>query len=153
MEAQILERQTVHVLGYLERIDPMNADYSTLWSGKYMPHDPTVRPLAVDPGYYGVYFGTEEPGRADFLAGMAVDPAASAPEALALRSIPGGTYAAFGCAMANVGQTWRDVYGWLPNSGYAEDPSRPCFEYYPPGEPGPTAPVTIFIPVTSAQGQ
>ena len=148
MKAVIVERQDGQVLGFLARINPMEADYGALWQKGFDPHQRVVKDLALEPGYYGVYYASEEEGKADLVAGMLVGEVANVPEGLTLRDLPGGTYARFDCTMATIGPTWGGIYGqWLPTSGYAEDSSRPGIECYPPDMQGPESPVTIYVPV------
>lgn len=150
MNVEIVNRPDAQVLGISARINPMQADYNDLWSHRYDPHEAEIAALATEPGHYGVYYACGQPGMADFVAGRIVGAVAEVPEGLTLRPLPGGAYAAVSCALGSVGPTWQQIYGgWLPSSGYAEDESRPSFEYYAPGTVGPDDPVTIYLPVAA----
>jgi len=145
----ITKREAFKVLGVQTRIEPMSADYMKLWTETYMPHDATIRAASGEGGSYGLYFGTEEHGKADFLAGMAVKAVDAIPAPLVLREVPEAEYAVFKCPMSGIGDTWRGIYqDWLPGSKeYAETEGKPCFEYYPPGVHEGRALVEIYIPV------
>jgi predicted transcriptional regulator YdeE len=151
MNAEIVNRSDARVLGIAARINPSEADYDDLWHRRFDPREPEVNPLAIDPGYVGVYYyGTGEPGMMDFVAGMIVGDVAEVPEGLVLRALPGGTYAAFSCTLRTLSETWRAIYAeWLPASGYAEDESRPGIEYFPPGTAGSDEPATIYVPIVA----
>lgn len=149
MQVEIVQRKNAQVLGIMARINPMNADYGELWGKRFTPYEQVVEALAVESGYYGVYYGTDEPGMVDFVAGMMVGQVADVPEGLTLRAVPGGTYAAFACTMSTIGQTWSNIYSqWLPASEYVEDEARPAMEYYPPDmSTGPDGVLTILVPL------
>lgn len=148
MNVEIVVRPDAHVLGITARINPMEADYNDLWRRRFDPHAPEVAALAAESGYYGVYYGIDQPNMVDFVAGQVVAPVERVPEGLTLRAMPGGAYAAFRCTMREIGATWRQIYGqWLPASGYVEDASRPSFEYF---APGPDETVILYLPVSKA---
>mgnify|MGYP000942399806 CR=1 FL=1 len=151
MQVEIVQRPAAHVLGIMARINPMNADYNELWGQRFTRYEQIVTALAVEPGYYGVYYATDEPEMADFVAGMMVRQVADVPDGLTLRAVPAGTYAAFACTMSTIGQTWADIYArWLPASEYVEDEGRPALEYYPPDmSPSPDGVLTILVPIKS----
>ncbi len=152
MKVEIVERADAKVLGIMARINPMNADYSEIWGNQFDPRQEEITPLAVDDGYYGVYYATGQEGMADFVAGMVVRDTDAVPDGLVLREIAGGTYALFSCTMSSISATWGQIYSqWMPASGYAEDTSRPSFEYYRPGEMGPDAPVAIYVPLVGRE--
>ena len=121
MDAEMVQLADRQIMGYEARIEPMSADYPALWSQGFDPHGDAVRTLATEPGYYGVYYGTGEPGIVNFVAGMIVGPDAAPVEGLVVRSLPGGDYAA--------------------------DEARPGFEFYPPEAMRPDAPVAIYLAV------
>ena len=153
MNAEIVTLEDRYVVGSVARINPMAADYPKIWSEGFNPHAPVVAEMAVEPGYYGVYYGSEQEGMVDFLAGMVVGADATPPEGLELRPLPGGVYARFDGTMATISATWGGIYSqWLPASSYFEDPARPAIEYFAPdmGE-GPEAPVTIYVAVAKRE--
>lgn len=146
MDAEIVDRPAGWVLGIGARIVPGQADYKGLWEGQFMPRHEEIKRLAVDRAYYGVYYPCDEPGKADFIAGMATAESTAVPEGLVMRPLPGGTYARFRCTMASMAATWGSIYReWLPASEYLEDETRPALEYYPPEMTGPESEVTIFV--------
>ena len=148
MDGQIVTLPDRWIVGYAVRIQPMGADYGAIWRDGFDPHGDAVRRLAADPVYYGVYFGTDQPGWVDFVAGMVVPAGTPAPEGLVSRRLPGGTYARFDCTLSTIGATWGQIYRqWLPASGYAEAEDRPAIEAYPPAEMSPQAPVQIYVAV------
>jgi len=148
MDAEIVDRPAGWVLGIGARIVPGQADYKGLWEGQFMPRHDEIKRLAVDQAYYGVYYPCDEPGKADFIAGMATGEGIQMPEGLVKRPLPSGSYALFRCTMASMAATWGSIYReWLPTSVYLEDETRPAFEYYPPEMTGPESEVTIFVAV------
>lgn len=149
MNPEMIERGDFTVLGIMARINPMEADYMALWGEQFAPRQEEILPLAVEPGCYSFYFGCEQEGMADFVAGVIVPEGTEAPEGLVVRAAQGGKYAVFSATMATISQTWGGIYAeWLTQSEYAEDESRPSYEYYAPdmGE-GPDAPLAIYIPI------
>ena len=150
MKAEIVSRSPGWIVGIEARIVPSQADYRGLWEQQFMPRHEEIKSLSTEGAYYGVYFPCDEPGKADFLAGMMTAERAKAPAGLSIRAVPAGLYARIECAMAELAQTWSAVYReWLPSSGYEEDEARPAIEYYPPEMSGPQSPVTIFVAVRS----
>jgi predicted transcriptional regulator YdeE len=148
MDVSIVELPDRWVMGTQTRIQPLGADYGTIWSLGFDPHLNEIQPLATEEGFYGIYFGREETGWVDFVAGMMVPDGAQPPAGCVARPVAGGTYARFDCTMATNGSTRSAIYGqWLPASAYAEDQSRPALEYYPPAAMDPQAPVVILTPV------
>jgi len=151
MNPEIIERAEFSVLGITARINPMEADYQDLWGNQFTPRQNEIFALAAEPGCYSFYFGTEQEGLADFIAGVIVEQGTPAPEGLVVRAAPGGQYAVFACTMATLSPTWGQIYAeWLPSSEYVEDESRPSYEYYAVdmGE-GPDAPLTIHVPIVA----
>ena len=148
MIAEIVTREDAWVLGTMDRINPMQANYRDLWDNHFGPHEAVVTALATELGYYGLYYGTGQEGQVDFLAGMVVAERAAVPAGLTLRALPGGQYAAFSCTMVTIGPTWGGIYSlWLPTSDYREDPARPGFEYFASDDMSPEAPVMIYVPI------
>jgi len=149
MNAEIVERVDAKVLGVMARINPMNADYTDLWSNRFGSRQREIAPLAIEEGCCGVYYGTDQEGMVDFVAGMVVDDVDRIPDGLTVREIPGGTYALFSCTMSTIGPTWNRIHSqWLPTADYVEDESRPSIEYYPASGEGADSPVTIYLAVT-----
>ncbi len=153
MQPEIVQLPDRFVMGYVARIEPMSADYPTLWGQGFDPYDESVSALAIEPGYYGVYYGTEQPEMVDFVAGMIVDADATPIEGLVLRALPGGSYACFPCTMGTLSETWGAIYSqWLPASGYRVDETRPAFEYFPPGM-DPEMTIWILTAIMPAESQ
>jgi predicted transcriptional regulator YdeE len=148
MEPELVNRERFTVMGITARVKPEAADYNDLWDRQFAAREGEVKPRATDEGYYGVYFGTGEPGLVDFVAGMAVAPGEDVPEGLIAREVPAALHAVFECTLSTIGPTWGQVYGdWLPASEFDVDPGGACFEYFPPGPDSPDAPVFIHVPV------
>ena len=146
MDVRVVRLSDRWIMGTARRIEPASAPYEEIWRDDYDPHDAAVSALAVEPGYYGAYFGSEAPGQVDFVAGRIVPEGAEPPEGCLVRLIPGGTYARILCTMGTIGQTWSGIYAqWLPASDYAEAPDRPALEYYPPGAMDADSPVEIYV--------
>lgn len=150
MNTEIVTLPDRWIMGTQSRIQPMSADYGTIWAQGFDPHGNEIRPLALDPGYLGVYYSSGEPGWVDFVAGMVVAEGSQPPEGCIVRALPGGLYGRIPCTMATIGSTWGQIYGqWLPASAYVEDQTRPAMEYYPPDALGPDARVTIYVALSS----
>ncbi len=148
MDPVITTRDAFRVIGYAERINPREADYDRLWGQGFMPHHDAVQAVSCAPDYYGLYYCTDQPPIDDFVAGMAVAPGAEPPAGLVARDVAAGLEAVFACNLATIGQTWQQVHGeWLPASEYEYDPARPCYEEFPPTEPGPAMALTIHVPL------
>jgi predicted transcriptional regulator YdeE len=106
-----------------------------------------VRALSTDGAYYGVWFPHREDGVPDYLAGMRVREGAPTVEELTARQVPASRYAAFECAMSDIGATYRHVYdAWLPASPYEFPPGGADFEWYPP-EGNREASPAVYIPI------
>jgi len=150
MDCRIVQREAMTLLGTTARINPMGADYTTLWA-EFGKHAEAIGALAADPGAYSAYFGTDEPGKADFMAAMVVPAGTAAPEGLVVRDVPAGQYAEFACTMSTISKTWGGIYEtWLPQSEWAEDESRPSLEYYGADMSySPDGKLTILVPVRS----
>jgi predicted transcriptional regulator YdeE len=151
LEPKFVDRPAFHVLGPQARIDPGSADYSALWQ-RFEKRADEVESLATDEGGYAVYFDCEEPGKADWVGGIAVPPGTKPPEGWVLREIPAARYAVFECPIREIGPTWGAILGeWLRGSGYEADEPKPAFEYFPPGSPEGKVPVQIFVAVRAAE--
>ena len=59
------------VLGIQERAKPMEVDYEAFWR-RFEERASEVRPLAIEPVAYDVYFPTNEEGLDDVFGGMPV---------------------------------------------------------------------------------
>jgi len=148
MEAKLLERPVGWIMGITARVRPESADYQDLWQNRFCSREAEIAGLAVEKGYFGVYYGTWEPGWVDFVAGMAVGAGVRAPEGLVVRELPPGRCASFRCTMATIAKTWSEIYrDWLPASPFVEDQVRPCLEHFVPSGPGGETEVTIYLPI------
>jgi predicted transcriptional regulator YdeE len=151
MDVEIVTRDGFAVMGVQMRCTPETAEFEEVWMRRFMPQHDRVAALATDKGYYGVWFGTEEKGMMDYLAGMAVEKGCRAPEGFAVRDVPGGRYAVAECTVGTIGETWEAVFGeWLPASACEYDGPRAGFEYYPPETAAQDSPVMIYLPVKEA---
>lgn len=145
----IVKRESFRVLGVQARIEPMSTDFAKLWADMYMPRHETIQTMSGSQESYGLYFGTDEKGKVDFLAGMPVVEADPVPEGLVVREIAEADYAVFETPMSGIAETWKGIYeNWLANSTeFAEDESGTSFEVFPPGVHEGLSSVSIFIPV------
>lgn len=144
MEPQIVEKEGFIVMGVLSAEAHENDDFETPWND-FMSHDEKVKAHSTDGAYYGVNFG--EKGAMEYLAGMAVEGVEDAPQGLALREVPGGRYAVFGCTVATIHEAYENIFGeWLPASRYEHD-ARPDFERYGPDTTSGGDEVLIHIPI------
>jgi predicted transcriptional regulator YdeE len=105
-----------------------------------------IRPVATGTSYFGVTFPTGDVNVTDYLAGMEIPSSVPCPEGLEVRSLPGGSYAAFECQVEAIGATYRHVFAtWLPSATVQFDAGRPSFEEYP--EDVSRDPVRIWIAI------
>jgi predicted transcriptional regulator YdeE len=149
MEPKIVTREAFNVMGVLTRIKPDATDYQSIWCNRFDPVHDEVKAFSAGDGYYGVYYGTSEPGMVDFVAGMMVGDVATVPEGLVLRIVPAAEFAVFECPMQALGATWGAIYReWLPSSKeYVGDETKACFEYFPPETEGGEIGAVIWVPV------
>ncbi|MFO7697443.1 MAG: hypothetical protein R6X16_09835 [Anaerolineae bacterium] len=54
MNIEIVNMPERWVMGTQTRIQPMGADYGSIWAQGFDPHAHAIRPLATEPGYYGI---------------------------------------------------------------------------------------------------
>jgi len=147
---RIEERPAGRVVGVKRRVRLAEADWGALWEQGYMPHMAEVDALGSGDACMGCYFGTDEEGVVDFVMGKPAMPGADPTADLVLREMPAARYAVFECGMAEMGQTWGDIYGqWLPASNWDEDRAAACFEEFGPGCMEGTTPVRIYVPVVA----
>ena len=138
------------VLGVPAHGVPKTFDYQQIWDTQFMSVHEQLLAVSTDGQYYGVYFDSDEPGKVDFIAGMAVSPGTEVPAGLQARELPAATYAVFDGTMSTIGSTWDEIMSrWLPQSPYEYDGSKVSFEFFASdmGE-GPDAPMMIYVPVT-----
>ncbi len=148
MEPRIVEKDAFLLMGVLTIGSPDKLDYADIWENKYMPFDARIKPHSMDGAYYGAWIGDEGGGLPGYLAGMAVDPLAAAPEGCVLHPVPAAKYAVFDCSIKNIGSTYQFVWQeWMPASSYVYDAGKSDFEYYPAAEEGQEMVVSIWIPV------
>ncbi len=148
MQPEFQDRPAFAVLGVLQRVNPMTADYHDIWLSRFGPREGEIRPFSTDQCHYAVYFCTGQQDQADLLVGMAVEGVESVPEGLTLREVPAAHEAVFPCTLATIGPTWGGIYGqWLAASGYERADGSADYERFPPEfEPGRDA-LTIHVPV------
>lgn len=151
MDAKIIEVDAFRAVGVLNRVDPATCDWMALWTQQFFPRMGELMPLAAKQGAFGLFVGVEGSTEMDFLAAVQSRPGAEPPAGMVAWDVAAGTYATFDCTVSTIAQTWSGAFeDWLPNSAYEHDPSRPCFEYYPPSQPGPNMPVIVHVAVNSA---
>lgn len=149
MQPEIRERPAFWVLGVPATLDPLTADWPTLWATKFGPRMPEIAPFASEPNGYGMFFcDTGHERLVDFLAAMVVPAETVAPPGLTLRAAPAAREAVFQTTLAELGPTWLRVFQeWLPGSTYDWDQSAPCYERYAVGAGQPDSAVTIHVAV------
>ncbi len=79
-------------------------------------------------GVVGVCYNYDEDGSMDYLVGVGTTNNFQDCDVIEIKA---AKYAVFGCAMANIQETWREIFeNWLPNSEY-EFANLPSIEHYP----------------------
>lgn len=147
MEVSFTQREGFTVLGVLNRIDPMTADYPGIWQDQFAPRAAEMEALAIDDGPLSVFFAAGEGQLLDMIAGMIVPAGTVPPAGLVVRDVPAGRYAMVTTPLANLHATWLWFFGeWQQASGIRIDMSRPCFEYYPPAAGMEQAEVWVPVP-------
>jgi predicted transcriptional regulator YdeE len=147
------KRGAFRVLGIEEdaaKIEGEDPGFRDLWISRFMPRHDRISPHSTDGAHYGVFWGTSgtdmRGGR--YLAGMAVGPDVPIPEGWIAREIPAAEYAVFDTFLREMGETAdKALSGWLPDSGYEQDRSKPRIDFHPPGTLGQDSPVSVWIPV------
>ncbi len=120
--------------------------FEAIWNDFEMLQQ-SIKRHSLDSKYYGVSFGAGPDGSFDYMAGMAVRPAAETPEGLEVRKGPAASDAVFACPVQSIGQTYRYIFReWRAESGYEIDNATPAFEEYPPAT-DTNAPVLLHIPI------
>lgn len=150
MEITITFREGFTVLGIQNRLNPMTADYRAIWQGQVIPRQAEMMQMAIEVGFYSVYFATSEPPLTDMLSGVNAADNARIPGGMVLRQVPEGPYALIECQMEEIGRVWIDLFEhWKDPESYTIDFNRPSFEYYPPEIPAGNGLVQIFLPLTN----
>ncbi len=90
-------------------------------------------------GVVGVCANYDEDGSIDYYVGVNTTKDL---DNCAVIEIKEAMYAVFECGMANIQETWRDIFAeWLPTSEY-QFTGMPSFEYYPDKER-----CEIYVPI------
>ena len=148
MTAQLMSCSAFTVLGVQSRIRRGSESpelFGRVWK-TFELRRPEIAPVATQAGYVGVSFPTNEEDVTDYVAGMVVAPGTPAPDGLSARTVDGGQYAVFECAVGSIGVTYQYVFGaWLPTAPVQFDAARAAFERYP--ENTPDQPVRLYIPI------
>jgi predicted transcriptional regulator YdeE len=148
MEPQLTTRGAFAVLGVPSRIKRgcESAElFGRIWKA-FESRRQEIEAVATQRVYFGVSFPTDQEGVTDYLAGMMVAAGTPAPDGLEARTVSGGQYAVFECAVDSIGTTYQHVFGvWLPAASVQFDAGRAPFEEYP--ESVPEQPVHLYIPV------
>lgn len=149
METRIVDRPAMRVIGIARRLDPMNTDWGDIWRHQFEPYLPALGPLMCGEACYGLYYETGEPPLMDFVGGVPVAPGTEPPgDELVARDVPAGRYLRVACAMHEIGATWDAIFSeWLPAAEFEHDPTRPCYEEFPPGCETGAAPVCIYTSI------
>lgn len=148
MDATIVTKPGMRVMGITRRLNPMQTDWGKLWHEEFEPQMAVLGPLMQGTCCYGLYYDTGEPPLMDFVGAVAVGPGAEPGEGLVVRDVPAGEYACFECRLETLGQTWDGIFReWLPASEYDYDPARPCYEEFAPGTEDGRVPVRIYASI------
>jgi AraC family transcriptional regulator len=148
LQVKIIERTAFVCLGVLQRSTPGDSTIPALWE-RWGPTLSQTR--STEPGhFYGVMdnFGGE-PFMFDYVAAVAVEVDASAPEGFVLWDIPTQTYAVFDTTLMTIHETIHQIHSeWFPTSGYKRAMGPEFEQYTPDFDNLPSKPLTIWIPVT-----
>jgi predicted transcriptional regulator YdeE len=149
MEPKIVRRERLTVMGVIGHFGSAAENFGPLWEEEYMSFHEQIEPLSAGKGHYGVYLGADHAKPIDYLAGMAVQDAAGAPEGVEVREVPAALYAVFECSFQAIGLTYGHIWGeWLQSSAYEQDTSKLGFDYYPPGTTTDgNSPMEVWVPV------
>ena len=148
MDPKIVDRDAFKVMGVIGHFASAAEDFGPLWEEEYMSFHSQVEPLSAGDGHYGVYLGADHTKPIDYLAGMAVQDAAGAPEGVQVREVPAAKYAVFECSFQEIGPTYGYIWGeWLQSGPYEQDTSKLGFDYFPPGTTDGDSPMEVWLPV------
>ena len=148
MEPRIVSREAFTVMGVVGHFQSAAENFGPLWQ-EYMTFHEQIEPLSAGEGHYGVYLGADHSQPIDYLAGMAVQDTASAPEGVEVREVPAALYAVFECLFQAIGPTYGYIWGeWLQSSPYQQDTSKLGFDYFPPGTTDGDSSMEVWFPVT-----
>jgi predicted transcriptional regulator YdeE len=151
MEITQRTREGFTVLGILNRLNPMEADYRAIWHEQVAPRWAEMEALSSEPGSLTAFFGADKQPETDIITGVIVRAGTVAPPGLALRDIPGGPYVVAACRLEDTGATWHELFhNWKAHSEATIDFSKPTVEYYPPVTAGEEMSAEIWIPILSA---
>jgi predicted transcriptional regulator YdeE len=129
MEPRIVNREAFKVMGVVGHFGSAAENFGPLWEEKYMSFHEQIEPLSAGQGHYGVYLGADHTKPIDYLAGMAVQEAADAPQGVEVREVPAALYAVFECSFQAIGPTYDYIWGeWLQSSAYEQDTSKLSFD-------------------------
>lgn len=153
MEPKIVRREAFKVMGVVGHFRSAAENFGPLWEEQYMSVHYQIEPLSAGEGHYGVYLGADHSQPIDYLAGMAVQGTAVAPEGIEVHEVPEAQYAVFACSFQALGPTYGYIWGeWLQSSQYEQDTSKLGFDYYPPGTTDAESPIEIWLPVKGKDG-
>lgn len=149
MELQIVNKPDLTFVGLKYHGKPQSDDIPQLWN-RFMARFGELRHVTEHGISYGVSDNFDEStGEFDYVAAVRVSSAENVPDDMIVVQIPAQSYAVFSCTLANLGETYQQIYGtWLPQSGYRRA-SAPEFEVY--GEDfnpnDPNSQFSVFIPI------
>jgi predicted transcriptional regulator YdeE len=151
MTPRMTTREPFAVLGVVGRIERGSESpevFGRIWK-RFESRRQEIESVATQKAYFGVSCPTKNEAVTEYLAGMMVAAGTAAAEGLEERTVSGGQYAVFECAVEAIGATYRDVFGaWLPSAAVQFDSGREPFEQYP-AEGTPELLVRLHIPVVS----
>lgn len=147
MRAEIVQRESISVTGLMARFSDEEERVGELW-GSLMKHNNQLESLRTDDTHYGVAFLTNEEGRWDYIAGVAVAEGIVIPNGLVVRQIPAGDYVVVESTLEAMDEAFDYIYQtWLLASSYERDPAKPVLDCYLPGTTSEGSPVLLYVPL------
>ena len=147
MQPRIINRDAFKIMGIVGHFQSAGENFGPLWQEYMAVHD-QIEPQSAGEGHYGVYLGADHSGPIDYLAGMAVQDTASAPEGIEVNKIPAALYAVFTCSLQKLGPTYGHIWDeWLHSSAYEQDTTKLGFDYFAPGTTNGDSSIEIWFPV------
>lgn len=150
MEPQFVTLPAFTVVGLTIRSNGQGEPFSALWN-RFIPRMHEIQGLKPNATYGVMDHYDEASGEFDYTAGSEATNTPSVPEGMRRIEVPGQTYAVFTCTLPTIGEAYRQIETWLPQSGY-QRAHAPEFERYDERfDPAiPDSPMDIYIPVVKA---
>ncbi len=133
LKAHIVERASFKVAGdvtSIRRGTERPALFGRVWND-FETRRRDIEPHTTRKRHYGVSFPTDDEVVTDYLAGMAVPNDTPSPEGCEVRTVPGGTFAVFECAIEGIGAIYQDIFTvWHLSSSFELENASAAFEEY-----------------------